>query len=529
MAIFTSNMSPAFILKLLAWPLLPVSTPRLPSDVFVLTNDQYLLIRIIYNVFFHPLKHYPGPRIMAASRIPIFCLVLTGRSATWLTRLHAAYGPVVRVAPNELSYSSARAWKDIHSSTSAHPVGLPRDMAFFKALGDEKGAPTILSADNQDHARMRRVYARAFSKQALAAQEPIMLQYASMLIRKLCEESKQTAKPVDISKFLHLTLFDMMTDLQFGESFRLLDDPTYQAFARASLVIIPGATILSALVDFPLVRITLQPIVRRLLKIRHNYFTVTNERLDKRLASKAYRPDLVQFLTEARADSLSTAELRANAPLISLAGSETTTVAINGMIAHLLLTPHILTQLQQEVRTKFRSSSDITMKAMAGMPVLEACIKEALRVYPAIPIMPARVVPSSGANIAGQWVAGGTRVYITSLAAFHSADNFHNPEAFAPERWYKTTESEAAFKDDEDAYKPFSIGPYNCVGQHMAPYLMSLMICHLALHFDFEVSTDPRTWLSTQRSWIVCYNPALTVKLTPTKAVDCLTLGEGIR
>lgn len=52
----------------------------------------------------------------------------------------------------------------------------------------------------------------------------------------------------------------------------------------------------------------------------------------------------------------------------------------------------------------------------------------------------------------------------------------------------------------------------------MAHYIVSLFICNLLLHFDLEIATDPKTWLTNQRAWIVWHNPPLNINLKPIKA-----------
>jgi len=116
---------------------------------------------VIYNVFFHPLRNYPGPQIFDAGRLPIVYAHITGQSALWELHLHGKYGPVVRMAPDELSYSDASSWRDIYAS---HPVGMARDPAFYQAVDDPKAVPSLLNASNKDRARIRRAYAKAFSK-----------------------------------------------------------------------------------------------------------------------------------------------------------------------------------------------------------------------------------------------------------------------------------------------------------------------------------------------------------------------------
>ncbi len=44
----------------------------------------------------------------------LICINFAGVRATYLRKLHARYGPVVRIAPNELSFASAAAAHDIY-------------------------------------------------------------------------------------------------------------------------------------------------------------------------------------------------------------------------------------------------------------------------------------------------------------------------------------------------------------------------------------------------------------------------------
>jgi cytochrome P450 len=403
---------------------------------------------------------------MTASRIPIVYGVLTGKSTGWLVKLHAKYGPVVRVAPDELSYANASAWKDIYGSTPARPGGMPRDLTFFRAVEDQNGIHSILSANNEDHARIRRLYAQALSKRALAEQEPLILSHIHRMMDKLQIQAKQ-ATAVDIVDMFNFTLFDAVCDLQFGESLHLLDDSTFHPWVRSHLGVIRSASLIASLADFPVLRVLFGLILPRLVKTeRESYFQMLNERLDRRLATGVKRPDLVHFVMEARTetDGISEGELRATAPIIMMAGSETSSTALSGFMANILREPKILRQVQNEIRAKFHSRADIVMKKMKDLPILDKCVKETLRAYAAVPGILPRVVPAPGATISGGWVPPGVRVYVTSLAAFRSTANFYEPEKFAPERWDANPKGGFA-QDEREACKPFSVGTRDCVGR----------------------------------------------------------------
>lgn len=56
-------------------------------------------------------------------------------------------------------------------------------------------------------------------------------------------------------------------------------------------------------------------------------------------------------------------------------------------------------------------------------------------------------------------------VSISLYSAFHSSTDFKEPDSFIPERWLSGPESSEFVSDQKDAFRPFSYGPRNCLGQ----------------------------------------------------------------
>lgn len=156
----------------------PVSTILLTSIALI---TAYQLWKLIYNGFFHPLRRFPGPRFAAVSQIPFTLSLFAGTPHTWNHELHLKYGPVVRFAPNMLSFIDERAWKDIHGFKKPGPYKDPQ--VYGKP---PNGVPGLLSETRDDeHARMRKVFTGAFSDRALKEQEHLFLQYINLLVEKL--------------------------------------------------------------------------------------------------------------------------------------------------------------------------------------------------------------------------------------------------------------------------------------------------------------------------------------------------------
>jgi cytochrome P450 len=74
-------------------------------------------------------------------------------------------------------------------------------------------------------------------------------------------------------------------------------------------------------------------------------------------------------------------------------------------ITYLLLTnPTALENLTEEVRSAFAADDEITLTSVGKLTYMLACLDEALRCYPPVPLGMPRVVPTGGATIAGEFV-----------------------------------------------------------------------------------------------------------------------------
>lgn len=117
-----------------------------------------------------------------------------GKQHSVVKRLHSKYGSVVRIAPNALVYNSAAAWKDIHGHRKKGQKLLVKDPALYSPTPN--GTNAIITANNEEHTRMRCLLTRAFSNKALKELEQILHVYADMLIDKLAAIVRENQHPV---------------------------------------------------------------------------------------------------------------------------------------------------------------------------------------------------------------------------------------------------------------------------------------------------------------------------------------------
>lgn len=154
--------------------------------------------------------------------------------------IHEDYGEVVRVGPNELSFTDPTAWKDIYTKGFVRPYE-------YKDKPPGKDAENLISASEPDHNRFRKVLAPAFS--STTEQEAVVKASIDLLVRKLQQKIDDTSEEptvVDILKWFNYTTFDIIGGLLWGSSFGCLDEVRYhpwiQVLAQLKIALIVGAT-----------------------------------------------------------------------------------------------------------------------------------------------------------------------------------------------------------------------------------------------------------------------------------------------
>lgn len=118
-------------------------------------------------------------------------------------KAHKKYGPVVRVAPNELSFTSGQAWNDIYGFRPNKPE-MAKETPFFTNATNPGG---IISAPREKHSYLRKLMSRGFSEAALREQESTVQNYANLLMRKLNEEVDVGNSSIELTSWYNVSIF----------------------------------------------------------------------------------------------------------------------------------------------------------------------------------------------------------------------------------------------------------------------------------------------------------------------------------
>ncbi|KAL8914332.1 MAG: hypothetical protein Q9171_001052 [Xanthocarpia ochracea] len=439
----------------------------------------------IYNLFFHPLASYPGnpfslkhhgrrlrvdihdftgPVLRAAFYFPDAISILSGRAYLDTRRLHEKYGNVVRTSPSALSYNTAQGWKDIYALKSDRSE-LAKDPNFYEP------GPNILSANQSDHTRMRRLYAHAFTDTALLEQSPLLTRYFDLLVSKLKQKIDGPEQGrVDLMAYYNFTTFDIIGDLTLGEPFGALETGEYHSF------------------------------IKNIMVLQHN---------DER--------------------GMTRDEIIGTSRVMLIAGSETTATLLGGATYHLLQNPSVIRRAQLEIRGTFRNADDITLRAVSTpglLPYLEAVLQESLRCHPPVPATLPRKVGSSGAVVGGKFVPANvceelilqfiSKPRVHQWSTYRSSANFASPDTFDPERFLPSP-PEKYCDDNAAALQPFLMGPRGCIGKarfavRLAYFEMRSILARMLWHFEIQLDEVSQHW-TEQNEYALWDKPPLWVRL----------------
>ncbi|KAK3349747.1 isotrichodermin C-15 hydroxylase [Lasiosphaeria hispida] len=336
----------------------------------------------VYNVYFHPLAGYPGPLLYRGSNFGKIVQQMRGNITNKMNELHQIYGPVVRIAPWELSYISAQAWKDIYTG--------------------QKG-------------------------------EPIITKHVNLFMQRMRDNAGEA---VDLVAWFNFTAFDIIGDLTFGEPFGCLENSQMHPWIRFIFANLKGmmyGQIISTMGIFGAALKMLVP--KRLREQVLQHAAYSRDKVDRRLERRTSRPDFMAYIIKhvGKEGGLSANELLANAQILIMAGSETSATLLAGASYFLMRNPDKRRKLEQEVRSAFTRESEISFASVCKLPYTLAVLHEAMRMHPPVPAGIHRFTPDGGAEIDGKWVAGGADVVVHQWAAYRNERYAgDNRDAFQP-------------------------------------------------------------------------------------------------
>jgi cytochrome P450 len=227
-------------------------------------------------------------------------------------------------------------------------------------------------------------------------------------------------------------------------------------------------------------------------------------------------PDLLSKFMQARTDRpefMTDSLVMTMAVSMAFAGSETTAISLSSVFYYLLKNERCMKKLYEELDGKakegyFKDNEEgiVTWSESQGLDYLDACIKESFRLHPAPGLPLERVVPPQGAEIAGEFVKGGTIVGCSAWVIHRNREIFgEDVEVFRPVGWLvgqgerlgeglgegEKEGEEKRVRRMEGTMLQFGMGARTCIGKNISlleiyklvpSFLRRFEVCSSFLH-----------------------------------------------
>ncbi|EGO58069.1 hypothetical protein NEUTE1DRAFT_82239 [Neurospora tetrasperma FGSC 2508] len=442
----------------------------------------FLLHNLIYKPLTSPLSSLPGPLYTKFTSLVLKYHELRANRTRWIHALHLRYGPVVRIAPNEVSFASREGVKEIYCSGGS---GFDKSGWYdlFKIYG-RRTMFTFLKKD--DHAKRKRILADRYANSNVMRQKPLngIIERADRVVKR-CAESLDGS--LDLYVSLHSYAYDCVThhlfhpygtdSLRNKQDEEIMREITFDDSLQNRQLSYYSPTLhkaISKILYICGIKPRETPLADKFIldtaaKTDAAPFTLLNRLHTVRLGNS--NGDGEHDGKDSKIGQIDQLDIAAELLDHMVAGIDTTGDALCFLMWELSQprSRQIQTKLREELLS--HPSSDINFDKL---PYLDAVVMEGLRCFPAIPMSLPRIVPRGGKTIDGYFLPEGTTASCQAYS-MHRIDMEAwgpDPDAFRPERWFEE-KGDAARKR---LFFAFANGARGCVGKHLALAEMKILL-----------------------------------------------------
>ncbi|KAH9028948.1 putative P450 monooxygenase [Lactarius hengduanensis] len=447
--------------------------------------------RIVYNLYFHPLSNFPGPKLAACSRLWLaYRELIKGESLSDLrAQLHRQYGEIIRWAPNENKWD--------------------KDQSLYRAY--DLDTSTFGLTHYSDAKQRRDVLAPFFSRTSIIQLQDLIQERANVLCDALAQQFAAD-KSSDLVLGFHCFAVDVIMNLCYAKNWDATKVPDFRSdIVLASQAVLPIFTMnkysgpLLKMMRYIPMRLGKKygtPVTKALFFLRETlmhqvYGVLRNPSSLENASYKTIYHSLLGRDAKGRR-SLSKVNLWHEAGALLGGGSDTIATASTTISYYVLHNPEVKQRLVNELRTAWPVLEEVPRyEVFEKLPLLQtAVVKEGVRMFPEGASLP-RVVPPEGATITGTFIPGGALVGQSYVHVNFSPAVFPDPHAFIPDRWL----GEHA-KAHEAALATFSKGPRGCVGINFAYCELQLVIAAVFRRFDVTLDAKRSGDLTTVEHFV---------------------------
>lgn len=197
--------------------------------------------------------------------------------------------------------------------------------------------------------------------------------------------------------------------------------------------------------------------------------------------------DILDLLIQLRGDDSAAVKIEwdhIKAILMDLfiAGTDTTAVSALWAMTAMMKKPSIMKRAQHEIRSLVGKKGSVDEDDIEKLPYLKAVVKESLRLYPPVPLVPKET--TGPCIIDGFEIQAKTFVFVNTWAIGRDREYWENADEFLPERFLNT---KLDFRGQEFGFIPFGSGRRICPGASLAVATIEVALANLLYSFDWEI------------------------------------------
>jgi len=204
-----------------------------------------------------------------------------------------------------------------------------------------------------------------------------------------------------------------------------------------------------------------------------------------------------------KGEPLTAEQLAAHLNFLGWAAYETMSSTLSWTVFLLALHPNVHGDLADELAAA-PPVATISQERLAALPLLDAVVKEALRLVPPTPMLVWRTIRD--------WETGslrltrGTRIALSPHVTHRIPEIYPEPRRFRPDRWSR-------IKPTQYEYLPFGAGPRRCPGYGFANEFLKVALAAFVPRFRLDASPGVRI---DRVYWgITMPKPGIPVRLLP--------------
>ncbi|ETI21441.1 hypothetical protein G647_07788 [Cladophialophora carrionii CBS 160.54] len=463
-----------------------------------------LFVRPLWRRYSSPLRQFPGPFIASCTRAWKVWSTWTGHTEQHHIALHQKYGPVVRIAPNEVSFSNPEAAIELFKTGKGF-----HKTDFYGVFPPPENPDIFTETREAVHGVKKRYAATPYSLASMQQSTPRIEETEKLLLSKL-DEFADNNKVCDLGDWLHFFAFDVLGEVAFSKKFGFLEagvdvDNNIKTIDNSQWY--NGIIGQVPWLDHIFRRNPLWNLIP-FLSTKNALVTRTAlGQLEKRQkpanGEKVEYKDLLNSLIIAQQEhpeALSRGDVFAIAHGAIFAGSDSTASTMQSFFWYVLANKRVYEKLVEEIMSA-NLSEMVQYNESQNLPYFQACLKEAMRIAPAVGLNITRKVPPGGAEIDGVKLPAGTAVAVNGWVLHRHKGIFgEDADVFRPERWLEGDKEK--IKLMERCMFQFGGGSHVCIGRHLALLEMNKIIPEIIRRYDIQL-VNPGKKLEHHSSFFV--------------------------